>query len=168
MTQIITNSMPMGVPGDLSRSHAIVESYNQNVTTPVGKYGVPVKLGAVADTISPIAAAGTSASVVGFLVRDFPSQGGSLSNEAFGVAVPPLSGPLSVLKEGYIIVKNNAGTPAKEGVVYMRIGTPTADKPIGGIEAVADGADTVVLVDAQFMGAADAEGNAEIRYRVGN
>lgn len=168
MTQIITNSMPLGVPGDLSRQHAIVESYNQNVTTPVTKFGVPVKLGAVADTVSPIAAAGTSASVVGFLVRAFPSQGGLTSNEAFGSGTPPVSGPLSVMKEGYIIVKNNAGTPAKEGVVYMRIGTPTADKPIGGIEAVADGADTVVLVDAQFMGGPDSEGNAEIRFRVGN
>jgi len=168
MTQIITNSMPMGVPGDLSRSHAIVESYNQNVTLPVGLYGVPVKLGAAADTVSPIVAAGTSASVVGFMVRSFPSQGGAVVNEAFGVGVPPLSGPVSVMKEGYIIVKNNAGTPAKEGIVYMRIGTPTADKPLGGIEAAADGADTVVLVGAQFMGAADADGNAEVRFRVGN
>ena len=168
MTQIITNSMPMGVPGDLSRSHAIVESYNQNVTTPVGRYGVPVKLGAVADTISPIAAAGTSASVVGFLVRDFPSQGGSLSNEAFGVAVPPLSGPLSVMKEGYMVVKCNAGVPAKEGLVYMRIGAADADKPMGGIEAALVADETVLLVGAQFMGAADADGNAEIRFRVGN
>lgn len=168
MTQIITNSMPLGVPGDLSRQHAIVESYNQNVTTPVGLYGVPVKLGAVADTISPIAAGGTSAEVVGFLVRDFPSQGGSLTNEAFGAGTPPLAGPLSVMKEGYMVVHNNAGVPVKEGIVYIRIATPGAGTPIGGIEAAADGANTVVLVGAQFMGAADADGNAEIRFRTGN
>jgi hypothetical protein len=168
MTQIITNSMPMGVPGDLSRSifSAVTEAYNQG-STPVTGFGLPVKLQG-ADGVTGIVAADTSAVVLGFLVREFPVQAGVVAAEAFGVATPPLTGPVSVLKEGHIIVKNGAGTPAKEGLVYIRIATPAAGKPIGGIEAVADGANTFQLLGAAFMGAADAEGNAEVRFRIGN
>lgn len=168
MTQVITNSLPMGVPGDLSRLQAIVESYNQNVALPVLLFGVPVKLGVAADTVSPIVAGGTSAEVVGFMVRAYPSMPGSMTQNDFAQGTPLLAGPVSVMKSGYMIVRNNFGTPAKEGLVHMRIGAPTVPRPLGGIEAAADGVNTVVLVGAAFMGAADFEGSAEIRFRVGN
>lgn len=168
MTQIITNSLPLGVPGDLTRAHAIVESYQQFVTTPVFGYGLPVKQAAGApDAVTGIVAADTSAAVVGFSVRQYPSLPGTTADQLFGAGVPPLTGPLSIMKEGYMVVKNNAGTPAKEGAVYVRIATPAGIKVVGGIEAVADGANTFQLLGAAFTGAADADGNAEIRFRVG-
>jgi len=167
MTQIITNSMPLGVPGDLSRQHAIVESWNQNVTTPVTLFGVPVKEGAVDGTISPIAAADTSAAVLGFLVRAFPSQPGVTANEAFGAGTPPVSGILSVMREGYMVVKVNGGTPQAQGAVYVRTVAGAGPLVVGGIEASADGGNSFALTGATFTGGADSDGNAEIRFRVG-
>ena len=167
MTQIITNSLPMGVPGDLSRQHAIVESWNQNVTTPVTLFGVPVKEGAVDGTISPIAAADVTASVIGFLVRAFPSQGGLSTNEAYGAGTPPVAGILSVMREGYMVVKVNGGVPAAQGAVYVRTVAGAGPLVVGGVEASADGANSFVLTGATFTGGPDADGNAEIRFKVG-
>ncbi len=169
MTQVITNSLPMGVPGDLSRSifSAVTEACNQYPTTPVFGFGLPVKLQG-ADQVTGIVNGDAATAIVGFSVREFPTQSGAGVNEAFGVATPPATGPISVLKEGYMVVKNNAGTPAKEGVVYVRVAAAAAGKPIGGVEAVADSTNTIVVAGAAFMGAADADGNAEIRFRIGN
>lgn len=63
-------------------------------------------------------------------------------------------------------VKLNAGTSALGGAVYVRVGAASATKPIGGIEAVADSTNTVVLTGATFMSAADADGNVEIAYNI--
>lgn len=169
MTQIITNSMPMGLAGDLSRSHAIVESFNQNATTPVTSFGLPVKQAAGApDTVTGLTTGDAATAMEGFLVRQAPSLPGTVSPEGFGVATPQVTGPVSVLKQGYILVKVGAGTPSKGSAVYVRVAAPAAGKPIGGVEAAADSTNTILLTDAVFMGAADPDGIAEIRYRVGN
>jgi hypothetical protein len=167
MTQIITNSMPIGVPGDLSRQQAIVESYQNFVTTPVLFYGLPVKMSASPDSVTGIVAADTSAVVLGFAVRKFYGYTRAAGSESFGSGAPP-DGPIDIMKEGYMVVRNNFGTPVKEGAVHVRIAVPSGQRVIGGIEAVADGANTFVLAGANFTGGADSEGNAEIRFRVGN
>ena len=59
-----------------------------------------------------------------------------------------------------------AGTPAIGGAVYVRVATPAAGKPIGGIEAAADGANTIAVTGATFMNAGDANGNVEIAYNI--
>jgi hypothetical protein len=167
MTQIITNSMPIGVPGDLSRQAAVVEAYQNFITTPVLSYGLPVKISATPDAVTGIVAADTSAAVVGFAVRKFYGYQRLSGSENFGAGTPP-DGPIDVLKEGYIVVRCNNGTPVKEGSVHVRIAVPSGQRVIGGIEAVADGVNTFALTGAAFTGAVDAEGNAEIRFRVGN
>lgn len=168
MPQIITTAMPLGSPGDLTRDmrECTIEAYYQNVALPVGGYGLPVKLGAVAMSVSPIVGGDVAASVIGLLVREYPAMGGAPVSTTVGVSTPVLSGAVGVLKRGYMCVKVGAGTPVKEGVVYVRVAAAAAGKPIGGIEAAADSTNTIVLTGAQFMGPADADGNAEIRYNI--
>lgn len=168
MPQIITTSMPLGSPGDLTRDvrECTVEAYYNSTTVPVLGFGLPVKLGAQAMSATGIVAADVGSSIVGFSVREYPSYpGGSMANLAAGAGIP-MAGAIGILKKGYMAVKVNAGTPVKEGIVYVRIAAPAGAKVIGGIEAVADGANTIVVPNAQFMGPADADGNAEIRYNV--
>jgi hypothetical protein len=70
------------------------------------------------------------------------------------------------MRRGYMTVKLNAGTAALGGVVYVRVGAATTGKPMGGIEAVADSTNTVVVAGASFMSTADASGNVEIAYNI--
>lgn len=156
--------MPSGIPGDISRkAESLVDSrpLDRNVANQFPSYGVPGKL--VAGIFTPIVAGDTAASVYGFLVRPYPTTGrdgaGLLPNANIGFG--------SVMRNGYMTVKNNAGTPAPMGPVYMRVAAAAAGKPIGGIEAVADGVNTVLLPRTYFTCAADAAGNVEIEYLVG-
>lgn len=168
MPQIITNSMPLGSPGDLSRdvAEATIEAYYNSTTVPVLGFGLPVKSGAQANSATGIVAADVGTAIVGFSVREMPAYpGGVMSNQAAGAGVP-MTGAIGIMKRGYMIVANNFGTPAKEGIVYVRIATPSGAKVVGGIEATADGANTIIVPGAQFMGGADANGYAEIRYNI--
>lgn len=166
MTQIVTNSLPLGIAGDITRSGDGLAIEAQTMgTTPLTSYGLPAKL--VSGAITGIVGGDTADLILGFLVRANPSQGGNTSNEAFGAGTPPLAGvAVSLLKSGYIAVQNNFGTPAKEGIVYVRIAAPSGAKVVGGIEATADGANTIIVPNAAFTGAADATGVAEVRFNV--
>lgn len=156
--------MASGVPGDISRKQStLVDSHplDRVLANAFPGYGLPGKL--VAGFFTPIVAGDTAASVFGFLVRPYPTTGldgaGLLPNANIGLA--------SIMRNGYMTVKNNAGTPATGGAVYVRVATPAAGKPIGGIEAAADGANTVVVPRTYFTCPADAAGNVEIEYLVG-
>jgi hypothetical protein len=70
-----------------------------------------------------------------------------------------------VLERGSITVKINNGTPASQGPVYVRTvanaGIPAG--VVGGLEAVADGTNTVVVPGVVFRtGVLDANGVAEV------
>lgn len=156
--------MPSGVPGDISRKQTTdVDSHPLDRVTAnqFASYGVPGKL--VAGFFTPIVVGDTAASIFGFLVRPYPTTSrdglGNLPNANIGFG--------SIMRRGYMTVKNNAGTPATNGVVYMRVATPGTGKPVGGIEAVADGANTVVIPRTYFTSPADADGNVEIEYNIG-
>lgn len=142
--------MPFGIAGDVTRqSQSKIEAGVLNAALPFPGYGLFGKN--VAGKFVPIAAADVAASVYGILVRPFPTQG---ANEA------------DVLRSGYINVKNNAGVPALGGAVYIRVADGTVNQPIGGIEAAADGADTILVAGATFMSGQDASGNCEIAYNI--
>lgn len=156
--------MPYGIPGDVTRpSQSTIEAGVLNASLPFTKYGVPGKI--ASGKFVPLAGGEAAAAIYGLLVRPFPITGANAS-DPLGTAVPPTSGVADVLRRGYINVKNNAGTPALNGVVYVRIAAGTVNQPIGGIEAAADGANTIVMTGAIFMGAADANGNVEIAYNI--
>lgn len=48
----------------------------------------------------------------------------------------------------------------------MRVAAASAGRPIGGIEAAADGSNTIAVAGCTFMGPADASGNVEIAYNI--
>lgn len=160
-----TYRMPAGIPGDISRKqNAVVEANQIDSGTPPTLYGVPIKL--VSGKVRPIASGDAATDIYGLLVRPFPTNAGT---DGLGTSTPPTSGLCDVLKSGYMSVKLNGNRSAlKNGVVYVRVGAaqdPTS-KPIGGIEAEADGARTVIMANAYFSGPEDSSGNVEIAYNV--
>lgn len=156
--------MPSGFAGMITRVDPTdTEAQLIDPATPPTSFGIPVKM--VAGKIQPLANGDAATVIYGFLARPFPFQGQNISG-TIGVQVPPTSGPGDIMRRGYMSVKVNAGTPAFGGVVYARVATPAGAKVIGGIEAVADGANTVIVANAQFMSAPDANGNVEIAYNI--
>lgn len=156
--------MGNGVPGDITRqSAAKIEPQVLNSSLPFSAYGLFGKI--ASGKFVPVGSGDTAAAVYGLLVRPFPITGANAS-DPLGTSVPPASGIADVLRSGYINVKNNAGTPAVGGAVYIRVASAAAGKPIGGVEAVADGANTILVAGATFMGGADASGNAEIAFNI--
>lgn len=156
--------MPSGIPGDVSRKlESLVDSraLDRDVTRQFPGYGVPGKL--VAGVFTPIVAGDTAANIYGFLTRPFPTMG----RDAASLLPNANLGFHGIMRNGYMTVRVNAGVPAAMGPVYMRVATPTTGKPIGGLEAAADGANTVVIPRCYFTSAADAAGNVEIEYLVG-
>lgn len=156
--------MPFGIPGDVTRqSQAKIEAQVFNPSAAFSGYGLFGKINA--GKFVPVGSGDTAASVYGVLVRPYPITGNNAS-DPLGTSVPPTTGLADVLRSGYINVKNNAGTPAVGGQVYIRVANATAGKPIGGIEAAAVVDETIAVTGATFAGAADANGNVEIAYNI--
>lgn len=156
--------MPYGIPGDVTRqSQATIEPHVYNSALPFPGFGLFGKI--ASGKFVPIANGDAAGTVYGLLVRPYPIQGANAS-DPLGTAVPPTTGIADVLKRGYASVRSNAGTPALGGAVYVRVATPSGAKVIGGVEAVSDGANTILVAGAQFMGAADASSNAEIAFNI--
>jgi hypothetical protein len=122
-----------GIPGDVSRRQfTVVEPVQLNPSTPFSAYGQVGKF--VSGCFVPLVANDTAAVVAGFLVRPYPIQtanadGSGISTFVFG----------DQMRRGFMTVVNNAGTPATEGQVYIRVANPASGTPIGGIEAAAVG-----------------------------
>lgn len=155
--------MPSGIPGAITReSQAKIEPVVLDAAGPFPGYGLFGKV--VSGKVRPMGAADVAASVYGLLVRPFPTNS---SQDGLGTSTPPQNGGIGdMLVSGYASVKSNAGTPALNGTVYIRVANAAGGKPIGGIEAVADSTNTIVVAGARFMGPADASGNAEIAFNV--
>lgn len=150
--------MPSGIPGDISRkAHSTVEAHILKGN--FGAFGIFGKL--TADGIVPLEAADTD--VYGLIVRSYPTQS---ALNGIGAAIPQSGIVNDIMRRGYMTVKCNAGTAKKAGKVYVRVATGTELKPIGGIEAVADGVNTIEIKNAMFMHDADAQGNVEISYNI--
>jgi len=152
--------MPAGVAGAISRpgSPTDVEPNVLNSGSVFPGYGLPGKI--VSGLFVPLA---TSADVAyGFLERPYPITGGV--SDGLGVSTPPTSGLVGVMRKGYMMVKCNAGSPTRGGLVYFRYANGVTATPVGGIEAAAVASTTAVLTGAQFMGPADANGNVEISF----
>lgn len=159
MGNSILYRMPSGIPGDVSRkSHSTIEAHN--TVAGLTAFGLFGKLNADGK-FAPLTSADTATNVYGLIVRSYPTQS---ATNSLGAAAPVV-GFNDVMRRGYMTVKCNAGTAKAGGKVFVRIATGTEAKPIGGIEAVADAANTIE-VNAMFMHAADASGNVEISYNI--
>lgn len=162
MSNAFLYRMPSGISGDVSRkSQSTIESH------PVGAqfaaFGLFGKIDGTTGKFVPLAAADTAEVIYGLFVRAYPTQ--SAQNE-LGKAVPQPNGIQDVLRRGYMTVKCNAGNAKKAGTVYVRVTAGTEAKPIGGIEAAADGANSIELPNAFFMHDADAQGNVELSFNI--
>lgn len=156
--------MSAGTPGAVSRiEHLTAEPVHLDPAAPFAAFGLPGTIGANG-RFRPIQAGDTAASVSGFLIRNYP---GLASSTYYGVTGMPTGSVVADrMRRGYMQVKLNAGNAVKEAPVFVRIGAGTAAKPVGGIEAAADGANTVQIPACTFMGPADAEGNTEIAFNI--
>lgn len=108
-------------------------------------------------------ATATAANFVGIAAREVktvlsytdPNAGGSyVANEA-----------AAIFKRGVIAAICNVGTPAKNGTVYLRVAANSAIPAgvVGGLEASADGGNTVALTNCRWASAKDANGVTALR-----
>ena len=155
---VILKRMASGIPGEVSRAGAKLES-NLLGAAPV-PYGSVVKLSA--GLVVPLAASDAASVVYGFLARPFPTQGES---EEFGAGSAPAKSLQSVMRSGYMTVTLKAGTAARGGAVFARI-TAASEKAVGDIETAADSGKAVAIPGCLFMGPADEGGNVEISYNI--
>jgi hypothetical protein len=162
MSNAILYRMPSGIAGDVTRqSQSTIEPAHLGAV-PFDGFGLFAKV-VSGGKVEPLGAGDTAAQAYGLLVRSFPTTS---SNDPLGTSTPPTKGVVDVLRRGYMTVKNNAGAAALAGQVYVRVANPATGKPIGGIEAVADGANTIAIDGAIFMHPADAAGNVEIAFNI--
>lgn len=159
---------PVGFAGDVTRTDksnveqamlvALASVYMQ-------RFGEAVRY--VSGGIQQWTTALTKADFAGVLVREVPSISGN-SNSGFTNTIPNPEQVAGFLTSGYIAVKCTAGTPARGGVVYVRIVSAT-DRPIGAFEAESDTSNSVALDFQQASWASDGKdsnGIAELRVQV--
>lgn len=172
MTAFITR-MPAGIPGSYNRLGAgfdIEAGLLLSTALPIA-FGVPVGIDATTGKYRGITTGDVAATVVGVLVRAYPTVNyGSLvyGGDPLGSGVPAAIGVQNIMRRGRCMVLRGGTTDAaKGGIVYVRVATPAAGKPIGGFEAAADGANTIALPGSWYwMGPCDALANGEIGINI--
>ena len=157
MSNAILYRMPSGIPGAVSRQGSA--TLEPNLLAMAIAFGSPVKL--VAGSLMPIETGDVAGDIHGFLVRPYPTQ----SAEGMVVASAEAGTVRDVMRRGYMTVLLASGTAARRGPVNVRVTAGSGREP-GAIEAAADGANTVVVAGAYFMGEADANGNVEIEFNI--
>ena len=156
---------PAGVAGDITRANET--SVEPAMLVPVSgvyaqAFGIPLvyKTGGV----SQWEATNVAADFAGVLVREVPSISGSIA-QGFDNNIPNEEQVQGMAVRGYVAVKCKQGTPARGGVVYVRVEADTG-KEIGDFEAVSDTTKSVALSATQATWATDgkdADNNAELR-----
>lgn len=123
-------------------------------------FGRPYKI--VSGVAQPIASGDAATVFEGVLVR--PNIGQSAdTNESFNSGTPVIGRPQAGMIKGYILVECKQGTPVKGAAVYMRV-TADTGKLVGDFEAVADGANSVIVPNVTWNSdGKDANNIAEIR-----
>lgn len=169
--------MPAGIAGECSRLSVLgttIKPEIQNATTPVTAYGQVVTVDS--GGVRPLAAADIAAPAtpLGISIRPFPGQDytsaspsyGGANSVGFGAGTPPSTGIVDVMRRGYVTMKlNGAAAATKGGIVYAYYNVSIGLHVQSGIEAAA-GANLWVIPGAFFTGAADAQGNVEVEFRI--
>lgn len=160
---------PTGIPGDVTRvdeSNVEPGMLVQNAVPAYPQaYGIPLVA-----AVGGFAAWNTTNIATDFqavLVREVPAIAGSVSSDtSFSPSVPNHDQPNGILVRGYINVICQYGTPARDGVVYIRVAATSGSRLLGGFEATSDGGNNVALTATQALWASDgmdANNNAELR-----
>lgn len=168
-----TFRMPAGIPGDINRIWAA--NVEPASITPAGTtgaptaYGVPMVIDATVGNVGNMRtmvaadAFNVNLSPYGILARPFPTGG---SQDPLGTSTPPAQGACDILRSGYISVLLSGTTPAtKGGPVFIWTAAASGSHIVGGWEAASPGGNGIALLNAYFMGPADASGNVEIAFR---
>ena len=157
---VIHDRMPSGIPGDVSRkAGATIEPV---IAAAAIAYGSPVQLNTAGKLTGPVAA---GSSVYGFLVRPYPAQSASLSEDAPGASGSVRANEVAdVLRSGYMTVRLSTaeGTAPVKGTPVKVVFAATGDFAVGDI-AVSQG---VAVPGCFFMGGADASKNVEIAFNI--
>lgn len=160
---------PAGFPGDISRpDESNIEPAKLVALASVFVQSFGVAMRYVSGGIQQWTTGLAKADFAGALVREVPSIAGSTLSDVADVNDGGVPNPFQVqglLVRGYMVVKCTQGTPARGGIVYVRIVSAT-DRPIGAFEASSDGGNSVALDAVQAEWATDgvdANGFAELR-----
>lgn len=165
MSNSILYRMPVGIAGAISRPQDLtVEPVIINAANAFTAYGLAGKF--VNGLFVPLADGDTAAVIQGIYVRPYPTTSTPDLVRQVGA---DKNFPGDALKRGYMTV--NVGSDAtgitKGAPVYVVVSVDsTIDVPLGGFYASEVSGKTVVLPNAQFTGAGDADGNAEISYKI--
>lgn len=164
--------MGAGFPGEVTRSSFtnVIEPALINVATPPLAYGCAVVVDTATNSVRQMAAGDTALTkIYGITVRPFPQQQASTSGGQYGAValgtagVPPTTGMLDVLREGYMLVKlSNGGTATKNGPVFVWVAASSGNHVQGGFEVAASAGNTIALTDAWFNGPSDSNGIVEL------
>lgn len=157
--------MPVGIAGAISRPQDLTtEPVILNSANIFSAYGLAGKDSTDGKFI-PLTADDAATVITGLYVRPYPTTSTPDMVRQVGTG-KNFTG--DVLKRGYMTV--NIGSTAvgltKGAPVYVRNANPTDDSPLGAILGAAVTDETVVLPNATFTGAGDADGNAEIAYNI--
>ncbi len=158
-------SAPAGVPGDITRvDETNVEPARLIASsgTYAQAFGIPVKY--ATGGIQQFTGGEAATAFAGVLIREVPSISGN-TLQGFDDTVPNPNQINGFSPRGYVSVKCKQGTPARGGVVYVRVVADTG-KLIGDFEAVSDTSLSVALTATQASWATDgkdANNNAELR-----
>jgi len=154
---VIETRMPCGIPGEITRTHRVVLEPGIVGSTDV-PHGAPVKLDS--GKFVPLSGGESASDIYGLMARSYPTQGGAATLKP---NVAPAGSPGDAMRSGYMAVKLATGTAARGKTVHVRV-TLDGSKKVGDIEV--DKASGNVAINAQFMGAADADGSVEISYNI--
>ena len=159
--QTIGTTMPNGQAGSYARQPDMIINTKMAGGSAAINFGLALVYDAQKNVVLPSDST-TAAQFVGVAAREVKSSLNFL-NQGVGQYVP--NEAVAVFQRGSVNVKCQNGTPVVGGAVYMRV-KANASYPnavVGGFEAAADSTNTVLLTNAQWAGAADANGVAELR-----
>ena len=168
MNNVFLYRMPVGIAGAVSRPQDLtVEPVVLKSDNAFAAYGLAGKYDDDGFFV-PLADGDTADKVKGIYVRPYPttSQPDMVRQVGSGKNFPG-----DAMKRGYVTVNLgsdfDASTIKKGDPVYVVVSTDESIKvPLGGFMATSVSGKNVVLTNAEFTGAGDANGNAEISWKI--
>lgn len=165
-SQAYTFQAPAGVPGDITRvDETNTEPAMLIAVSTVFAQSFGIAMVYASGGISQVGAGFAAADFAGVLVRTAPSIDGG-NGDALTGTIPLAVQVQSLCVRGYINVLCVYGTPARGGVVYVRVVSTGNNTQLGTFDATSDSSNNVALSLTQASWATDgkdANNNAELR-----
>lgn len=158
--------MPVGIAGAISRPHDLtVEPVILKSADAFVAYGLAGKFDDKGYFV-PLADGDTADKIKGIYVRPYPTTSQPDMVRQVG---KDKNFPGDAMKRGYMTVNlgSDASTIKKGAPVYVVVAADETIKvPLGGFMATSVSGKNVELTQAEFTGAGDADGNAEISWKI--